>query len=67
MRFAFLRANPNCSARDEMNVEDLNEFEWFDLWCEQHSHLLEAKNYPQLVQRSDALEFDGQYHVVQRR
>ena len=33
-----------------MKTDDMNEFEWFDLWCEQHSHLLEKKDYPQLVQ-----------------
>lgn len=34
-----------------MQGDDMDEFEWFDLWCEQHSHLLEKKDYPQLVQR----------------
>lgn len=32
-----------------MKTHDMNEFEWFDLWCEQHSRLLEKKDYPRLV------------------
>ena len=27
----------------------MNEFEWFDLWCEEHSQLLEEMDYPRLV------------------
>jgi hypothetical protein len=33
-----------------MHADDMNDFEWFDLWCEQHSHLMEEKDYPGLVQ-----------------
>jgi len=28
----------------------MNEFEWFDLWCERHSRLMEEENYTQLVE-----------------
>ena len=27
----------------------MNEFEWFDLWCERHSHLMDQEDYAQLV------------------
>lgn len=33
-----------------MKADDVNEFEWFDVWCELYSHLLDKKDYPQLVQ-----------------
>ncbi len=28
-----------------MRDDDMNDFEWFDLWCEQHSHLMVEKDY----------------------
>jgi hypothetical protein len=33
-----------------MRDDDMNDFEWFDLWGEQYSHLMEEKDYPGLVQ-----------------
>jgi hypothetical protein len=33
-----------------MREDDMNEFEWFDLWCERHSHLMEKEAYGQLVE-----------------
>lgn len=28
----------------------MNDFEWFDLWCERHSHLTEEEDYGRLVE-----------------
>jgi len=33
-----------------MRQDDINEFEWFDLWCERHSHLMEEEDYGRLVE-----------------
>ena len=34
----------------EMGQDEMNEFEWFDLWCERHANLMEEEDYGQLVQ-----------------
>lgn len=33
-----------------MREDEMNEFEWFDLWCERHSYLVDKEDYGQLVQ-----------------
>lgn len=33
-----------------MRQDGMNEFEWFDLWCERHAHLMEKEDYVQLVE-----------------
>ncbi len=33
-----------------MEQNDMNRFEWFDLWCERHAHLMEEEDYGRLVE-----------------
>ena len=33
-----------------MEQDEMNEFEWFDLWCERHAYLMEKQDYGKLVQ-----------------